>query len=315
MRAENREEFEYARIPTWWAYGFTGRGVKVAVLEDIDNDDHGRKCVDIIRQIAPDAVVVGRRRPTIVIEHGEMTMETAAAMEAFYRGLVAEGVNIVSMSLYGNATPGIEKLEREILIANGLTLLCAAGNEDGEEIAPKQSAHLPTWISVGAAFLYKGKPRRAHYSETGPQLDVMGFTNQYTTWGVMFTGTSCGNPFVTGVLALVFQYHKQVTGRFPTFDESRILLTTTLAEDMDAPGFDHLTAYGLVRLPTSPFALTTPPRFTDTAGHWAEAAIRTCAEAGLLFGDPDGQFRPDDTVTRAELATVLARLIERRSIQ
>lgn len=49
----------------------------------------------------------------------------------------------------------------------------------------------------------------------------------------------------------------------------------------------------------------------DWEGHWAEAAIRRCGEAGLMLGDPDGRFRPDDKLSRAELATVLARLLER----
>lgn len=56
--------------------------------------------------------------------------------------------------------------------------------------------------------------------------------------------------------------------------------------------------------PTKPGA----SRFVDVAGHWAEADILECAEAGILRGDPDGRFRPDDKVTRAELATVLVRL-------
>lgn len=49
----------------------------------------------------------------------------------------------------------------------------------------------------------------------------------------------------------------------------------------------------------------------DYKDHWAEAAIRRCIEAGLMQGDPDGSFRPDDKVSRAELATVLARLLEK----
>lgn len=50
---------------------------------------------------------------------------------------------------------------------------------------------------------------------------------------------------------------------------------------------------------------------TDYAGHWAEAAIEAVKAAGLMQGDPDGRFRPNDPVTRAELATVIARLEEK----
>ena len=47
----------------------------------------------------------------------------------------------------------------------------------------------------------------------------------------------------------------------------------------------------------------------DVTGHWAEIAIRRCMARGLLKGYLDGSFGPDKPVTRAELATVLDRLL------
>ncbi len=52
-----------------------------------------------------------------------------------------------------------------------------------------------------------------------------------------------------------------------------------------------------------------PQPVDDVTGHWAEDAIRWCMEHELLQGYPDGSFGPDKPVTRAELATVLRRLI------
>lgn len=46
----------------------------------------------------------------------------------------------------------------------------------------------------------------------------------------------------------------------------------------------------------------------DTQGHWAREAIARWADAGILSGYPDGQFRPSRTITRAELAAVVNRL-------
>ncbi|WP_242985420.1 S-layer homology domain-containing protein [Vallitalea okinawensis] len=48
--------------------------------------------------------------------------------------------------------------------------------------------------------------------------------------------------------------------------------------------------------------------FSDIEGHWAEKNIEEATGAGLMIGYPDGTFRPDETVTRAEFATVLAKL-------
>lgn len=54
---------------------------------------------------------------------------------------------------------------------------------------------------------------------------------------------------------------------------------------------------------------------TDYAGHWAEAAIEKVKAAGLMSGYPDGKFRPDQPVTRAELAAVLVRLIDKLEVK
>lgn len=51
-----------------------------------------------------------------------------------------------------------------------------------------------------------------------------------------------------------------------------------------------------------------PEVVDDITGHWAEKEIRWCMDKGLMKGYPDGSFRPDKPVTRAELAAVLARL-------
>jgi hypothetical protein len=52
----------------------------------------------------------------------------------------------------------------------------------------------------------------------------------------------------------------------------------------------------------------TQPAFTDTAGHWGSDAIETWAERGVIKGDGT-LFRPDDTLTRAELAVILTNLM------
>lgn len=49
--------------------------------------------------------------------------------------------------------------------------------------------------------------------------------------------------------------------------------------------------------------------YKDTGGHWAEKDIDWATQRGYLRGDGDGNFRPDDTVTRAEVVTGVNRLI------
>ena len=57
-----------------------------------------------------------------------------------------------------------------------------------------------------------------------------------------------------------------------------------------------------------------PEVVDDITGHWAEKEIRWCLDKGLMKGYPDGSFHPDKPVTRAELAAVLRRITEGRSL-
>lgn len=70
-----------------------------------------------------------------------------------------------------------------------------------------------------------------------------------------------------------------------------VLLTFILLLSLSLPTFAH--------------------NFTDIAGHWAEPEISAAFSAGIVKGDGNGQFRPNDTITRAEFFKMLiAALLE-----
>ncbi|MBQ8526629.1 MAG: S-layer homology domain-containing protein [Clostridia bacterium] len=50
--------------------------------------------------------------------------------------------------------------------------------------------------------------------------------------------------------------------------------------------------------------------FTDTKGHWAENEITALKNSGAISGFPDGSFRPDSTVTRAEFVKMLGNILD-----
>jgi len=54
-----------------------------------------------------------------------------------------------------------------------------------------------------------------------------------------------------------------------------------------------------------------PVAFTDTQDHWAAAQINAVASAGWVTGYPDGTFRPDQSITRAEVAAIVNRILGR----
>lgn len=46
-------------------------------------------------------------------------------------------------------------------------------------------------------------------------------------------------------------------------------------------------------------------QYNDVEGHWAQSTIEKWSDSGILSGYPDGTFKPDRTVTRSELSSIL----------
>jgi len=54
--------------------------------------------------------------------------------------------------------------------------------------------------------------------------------------------------------------------------------------------------------------------FTDISGHWAEEAINKAVKAGYVGGYPDGTFKPDQEVSRAEFTKMLTTALGLKSV-
>ena len=54
-------------------------------------------------------------------------------------------------------------------------------------------------------------------------------------------------------------------------------------------------------------------KFADVNGGWASGYVNVASEYGYVMGDPDGNFRPDDTVSYAEAATMALRVLGYKS--
>lgn len=57
--------------------------------------------------------------------------------------------------------------------------------------------------------------------------------------------------------------------------------------------------------------ITAKEIFSDIKGNWAHDTILKAKELGLMNGYPDGTFKPDKPVTRAEMAVILVRLSQK----
>ncbi|MHB1345071.1 MAG: S-layer homology domain-containing protein [Thermoleophilia bacterium] len=83
------------------------------------------------------------------------------------------------------------------------------------------------------------------------------------------------------------------------------VLVTDQARAIDGAPVDTARAVSFLteRLPAPPFFSDVP------AGYRFRRAIEVLFDAGVLTGFPDGTFRPDNSVTRGQLATMLVRLL------
>jgi len=303
----NEEKKKYCRIDKWHKAGYTGKGVKIAVFENFKG--HGANVADILKQVAPDAEILERPKPGLTTINGHLTPESQGKIRQFYWSLVGESVNIVEMSLGGNDTPEIEQAQRGVLLANNVTLITSAGNEGERGLS--DAATLDTWISVGACTLINGKPKRTHYSSIGEKLDVCGFSGLYLSAGRYVHGTSFSAPWVAGMLALWFQWHKEKYGRYPTPEESLGFLKEN-AKDLLEPGHDPKTGYGLFVLPEissleGTKSMTTKLKDLDKVAPWARQSVAKAIKKEIMKGDGEN-WDPKGIVTREQLAVILDRL-------
>lgn len=65
-----------------------------------------------------------------------------------------------------------------------------------------------------------------------------------------------------------------------------------------------LGAWAVIWQPTAAYSQT---QFNDIQGHWAESCIQQLAQQRIITGYPDGSFKPNAPVTRAEFAALIGK--------
>ncbi len=171
--------------------------------------------------------------------------------------------NVLNLSLGGFAGESESAIERETiqeLVALGVTVVAAAGNQNSGQPAPPAS--YPETISVGAV---DGRLRRAGYSNFGATVDVVAPGGDISeddnndgiddgvfstlgrgsggeidnTYG-FFEGTSMACPHVAGLVGLMLSVDDQLTP-----EEIRSILRET-ATDLPPTGVDEDHGHGLI---------------------------------------------------------------------
>jgi hypothetical protein len=78
-------------------------------------------------------------------------------------------------------------------------------------------------------------------------------------------------------------------------------------------GENGITRAEFIKLLTVSFKLELDPKqilyFTDVENHWAIDYITKFASNGYILGYPDGTFKPDQEITRAEVVAIINRIL------
>lgn len=290
MIEQNKNEFEKAGISGYHEVGYKGQGVTIAVMDDrghprdADNiecplghhDDiikHSSNVCGVLRRVVPDARIISLN----YFKYHQESIDYIIEHE--------EEIDIVNCSFH---TPSRD-LER--LNDLNIIVVCASGNEGSDSSCYPAKAD---WtISCSAVREKTGKV--TSYSNGG--ADYAAYTDIYTynTKGMplMFNGTSCSSPVLSGMIGLCMSRFGKMSKRF-----TRMLLN---ANCIDIPDTDK-DGVGIFRLPS----LAMP----DIDGHWANMPVQVISALGIMEGYPGGKFKPNQQVTRAELATTLYRLLK-----
>src|SRR5665647_1270425 len=71
----------------------------------------------------------------------------------------------------------------------------------------------------------------------------------------------------------------------------------------------------LVSMPYEPRVRAAESPFTDIVGHWGEEYINNTYNRGIIEGYPDGTFKPDGNITRAEMAVMVIKAMGLDSVE
>lgn len=318
------DQNEYCGVAKWHNNGITGKGVVVWNMETYT--DHGCQTYDRIIDSAPNAtilngVVSSSMKDNVINYYKVSYQETPDSKEVLYdvEDFIKKfNVKIISRSIENElAHKGTDdpkdKMWCELAKKYNLIILDAADNEGND--SRNESTALP--ILVQAATLYKGKPQRELYSST------ITHGNAFISFVGWNNGTSFSCPYMAGMVALLVErYGKDLT------QEQVIEYFKAHCEDLGDEGYDKYYGYGLAMLgdvnedffrkdkvneDVNDFYEVNIMKFIDVmVGSWYEKAVDFVTDEGYMSGFADGTFRPEQPLTRAQLAQVLYNIMQKK---
>ncbi|WP_078551580.1 S8 family peptidase [Bacillus alkalicellulosilyticus] len=258
--------------PLAWDHGFTGKGIKIAVIdtgvainhddlqisggvstvsytESFDDDNgHGTHVAGIIGAKNNGLGVVGVAPDSEIYAVKVMDDEGSGWVSDMVAGIdwsISNGMDIINLSLGTTTDSPSLKAAVDKAYQHGILVVASAGN-DGEGV--DTVAYPAKYSSAIAVAATDSMDERGSFSSTGSAVEVaapgvMVLSTYLNNRYVYMDGTSMAAPYVAGNLALLKE-------RYPTLSnkELRALLINSTV-DLGPVGRDHFFGYGLIKAP------------------------------------------------------------------
>jgi minor extracellular protease Epr len=318
-REESQWGFQDVKAADAWKAGYTGKGIKVAVLDTgiaqhndlkvaggtstvgyttsyADDNGHGTHVAGIIAAQRNGFGTVGVAPDVSLYSVKALDQNGEGDLQDILKGLdwaIQNHMDMVNMSL---GTPDDSQAFHDMVdkaYQSGTLVVCAAGN-DGNAAGTGDNVNYPaeysSAIAVGAV---DSNFNRAYFSSTGnkvefaaPGVNIVStyLHNSYE----MMSGTSMATPYVTGLFALLKQ-------EYPALSDSELRAKMDVsAKDLGAVGRDPLYGFGFASFSQDTQAAPAPAPSVPAVDPALKAKVKKAAKAVQLAEQLPVQYLVND---------------------
>jgi hypothetical protein len=319
-------------IPLSWNSGYSGKGVKVAIIdtgisphEDLkitggesfvdytdsfyDDNGHGTHVAGIIGGRDNGFGIKGVASDAEIYAVKSFSGDGKAYLSDIFAGIdwsISNDMDIINMSLGTQVGSPAFRTILDRAYEKGVLFVAAAGNDGtGSGDTIDFPARYDSVIGVGAI---DQQNILASFSSTGPSLEVVApgvdiLSTFLDGSYARLSGTSMAAPFVTGYLALLKQAYPSLTN----IELREVLNENTL--DLGEAGRDPLYGNGLIQ-GSAMLPAVGLMDFKDVGPtYWAYKEISDLRNKEIISGYSDNTFQPLATVRRDHVAVLFSRSI------
>lgn len=308
-----RWNYEQVSPQTMWQQGFTGAGVKVAVIDSgiaphpelkiaggistvgpdlsanyADDNGHGTHVAGIIAADSGSGRVAGMAPGVSLYAVKALGADGKGTLQDVVEGLdwaIQNKMNIINLSLGGDTDSQLLHDMVDKAANQGILVVASAGNSGSADNVDQDTVNYPArYDSVIAVAAIDQNLEHAAFSSAGPEVDIAApgveitstyLNNQFATG----SGTSQAAPHVTGELALLKEKNPWASAA-----KLRALLSS-YAEDFGATGRDNLYGDGVVTFKANGTDKTAPAEVTGAST--TASASDSLTLGWTLPADPD----------------------------